>query len=226
MVFKIVMPRQQQSRELATAGSHLGVCYQLVDLGTQRTDFQGQIGNRPQIRFTFELRDQSLVGGRPLAIGRTYTYSSDPRASLRQDIESWLGRPLTEDDFGELDLAERIGCTAVLGVKRELGRNGREYANLVSVMRPPANVAEQMPLINPPLVFSLAAFDRDTYDALPEWMRGTIAKSPEYQAIIRAADPSLDAPLPVRLKNRLQPPAVSATQAMSTGNDLDDDIPF
>jgi hypothetical protein len=220
------MPRQQ-TREIATAGSHLGVCYQLVELGTQPTEFQGQSGKRPQLRFTFELRDQLLQDGHPMAIGRTYTYSSDPRATLRQDIEGWLGRPLTEDDFGELDLAERIGCTAVLGVKHELGRNGREYANLASIMRPPASVMERMPPINPPLVFSLAAFDRDTYDALPEWMRGTIAKSPEYQAIIRAAEPLLDDPLPTRLKKRLQPPAGRPeTQAVSQGDDIDDDIPF
>ena len=100
-------------------------------------------------------------------------------------------------------------------------------------MHPPVNVPERMLPTNPPLVFSLAAFDRDAYDELPEWLRGVIAKSPEHQAIVRATDPESDAPLAVRLKRQLQlapsgPEPLSAGKDWASDNDddLDDGIPF
>src|SRR6516162_7574930 len=125
---RIVMPALK-AFELPPAGSHLGTLYGVVELGTQRTEFEGRIDHKPQLRLQFELPDERMSTGRPFAIGKTYTLSSHERSALRQDIEAWLGRTMAPEEFGNLDLAERIGMVAVVGIKHEPGRSDRTYAN-------------------------------------------------------------------------------------------------
>jgi hypothetical protein len=79
--------------------------------------------------------------------------------------------------------------------------------------------------VNAPLAFGLEdGLDRAAYDALPEWLRNIVAKSPEYQ---RAAAPEMShgstgARLKAHLGAKKQPTAVSTT----VREDLDDDIPY
>jgi hypothetical protein len=83
---------EEKPRELPPAGSHTGVCYLIAEMGTQKTTFS----SKPLLMVGWELPDEHRVSdGRPHTISRRYTLSSDKKASLRQDIEGWLGRPLT-----------------------------------------------------------------------------------------------------------------------------------
>jgi hypothetical protein len=231
MSVSIPMPALKP-RELPPAGSHIGVCYSIVQLGTQATEFEGKRELKSQIRISFELPGTRMADGRLFVIGRTFTYSSDPRAQLRCEIESWLGRPLANEEFGRLDLAERLGCSAIVGVKHASGKNG-DYAQLTGILKPPQGVPERQPLINPAVVFSLAAFDLETYRQLPNWLQEVIARSPEYKALGKGGAVS-ELTVTERLRAMLQKPAVSAAAAPATPaaaplpdlhDDLDDDIP-
>src|SRR5215472_15697436 len=111
----IVMP-SEKPRELAPPGSHIAICHMVVDLGTQPG---GRYKARRQILISWELADELRSDGQPFSISRRYGYSSDTKATLRQDIESWLGRVLTGADLGKLDLTELLGRTCTLGIKQE-----------------------------------------------------------------------------------------------------------
>ena len=100
---RIVMPALK-AFELPPAGSHLGTLYGVVELGTQRTEFEGRIDHKPQLRLQFELPDERMSTGRPFAIGRTYTLSSHERSALRQNVEAW---PVTALYSGERAILSR-----------------------------------------------------------------------------------------------------------------------
>jgi len=183
----IVMP-QEKSRELVPAGSHLAICFRVIDLGTQATPF----GPKRQIMFGFELPDEHTSDGWQHTISRKFTYSSDKRSALRGEIESWLGRQLTAADFGRLDLGDMLGRSCTLGIRHDV-REGRTFANVASIMKPPKGVAERLSPTNPAIAFSLAdePFRIAEFEALPGWLQSMIGRSPEYAAAIRgkAASP-------------------------------------
>src|SRR6516162_6253261 len=103
------MPTRMPSlkpRELPSAGPHAAVCYLFANLGTQHTKF----GLKEQLCFGFELLDQRQANGTAFTIiTLPYTISSEPKASLRQDMESCFGRAFTSDDAGAQAADQRGG---------------------------------------------------------------------------------------------------------------------
>jgi hypothetical protein len=196
----IYMP-EERPRDLPPAGAHTAVCFRVIDLGTQQTPF----GVKHQIYIGWELPDERMGNGQPFTIGRYYTYSSDERATLRGDIQGWLGRPLSNSDFGKFDLTTLLGTTCTLGVKHET-KNDKMRAAIASVMRAAKGTPARLPLINDAVALSLndRPFDFAAYEALPSWLRETVAKSPEYSAVNGSG----------------------ALVATSTRDALDDEIPF
>jgi hypothetical protein len=211
---------EERSFELPPPGSHVAVCFRIVDLGTQT----GQYGPRAQILFSWELPDELQADGRPFTISRRYGLSSGRKSSLRADVEGWLGRVLTGNDFGKFDLSTLLGTTCLIGIKHEVREDGRTFANVTSVMRRPKAVAERMPPSNEAVSLSLAErpFRRFEYEQLPEWVRNVIAQSPEYAAAI-APRPPVIAATKQRLKGILADhPAPKPEPVVQP---LDDELP-
>jgi len=75
----IILP-EEQSYELAPAGSHTAVCFRVADLGTQT----GIYGPKQQILISWELPDEQMADGRPFTISRRYTFSSSHQSTLRE----------------------------------------------------------------------------------------------------------------------------------------------
>jgi hypothetical protein len=201
------------AREVPSSGSHIAVCFQMVDLGTQDTSF----GPRAQVRLSFEPLDEFMADGRPFIVGKNYTFSGHLHSNLRRDIEGWLARPVP--DFSRLDLAERVGAVVVVGLQRATARSGRDYARITSLAHPPAGAALRQRSVNPPLILSLRQFDQAVYAQLPEWLRALIAQSPEYQRAIGQGDLLGHPPRP-----RLAAPAPAPARRIT--EDFDDEIPF
>jgi hypothetical protein len=87
-------------------------------------------------------------------------------------------------------------------------------------------VDERMPLITAPVKFGIGeGFDRNAYEALPEWLRTIVAKSPEYQKAVASETPQgpTDERPKAYLGKKRQQPAAAAGKA---DRKLDDEIPF
>lgn len=197
--------------ELPPSGAHYALCYSVVDLGTQETSYMGETKKRHQIRIGWELSDEQMKDGRPFAIFRTYTYSSAPTSRLRQDLESWRGRPFQDSELtgeeGSFDIKNIIGVPCMLSVIHNES-NGKHYANVDSIMPVPKGM-ERRDMKNDRQYMSMEstdAFDRPVFEALPDWLRDKIADSPEYRALNERAN------------DELNPPPHEP--------DLDDEIPF
>lgn len=205
------------------AGTHKAVCFRVIDLGTQQTNYQGQTKTQRKIMLSWELPDERMpahgdFGEQPFTIHQRYTFSSHEKAVLRQHLESWRGAPFKDSDFGEggFDIKNVLGKGCLLSIVHEL-KDGKTYANLKGVAKLPKGMTTTAPE-NHAIYFSLDAkpFDRDTFEKLSENLRGTIMKSPEYHDAIRPANESRSS----------EPPPVMDEQAYGGRPDPDDAIPF
>src|SRR5215467_3250143 len=97
----IYMPSRAQ-RKIPPPGMHRGVCYVMAELGTLLTSYEP----KPQLLMVFELLETVSSSGKPYELARRYTLTSDPMGKLRQDLESWLGRALTDEALARIDLSQ------------------------------------------------------------------------------------------------------------------------
>jgi len=169
--------------EKCPAGNHLAVCYCVVDLGTQETNY----GVKHQIWIGWETASELMTDGRPFTVGKTYTLSSHEKSNLRNDLESWRGRPFSEDDFGEFEIGNVIGVGCFLNVVHTERENGT-YANIASIAALPKGTTTPA-LVNKAVKLDL---DPDTYDvrmfaALSEYTQQRVAKSPEYREVTQSS---------------------------------------
>jgi hypothetical protein len=180
----IILP-EQKTFEQTPAGSHIATCYQILDLGSQISDFANDKGERKvnhMIRLVWELPNAKMADGRPFSIGKDYNFSSNEKSNLVNDINAWRGKPFTPAEFGAFDIEKLIAKSCFLQVVEATSKKGKPYSKVNAIMALPAGQTNQS-LINKPLAFSLSTFDKEIFDSIPEYWRNMIAASPEYKQL-------------------------------------------
>jgi hypothetical protein len=201
------LPNPSGDFEQVPAGTHLAACYRVLDLGTQVTAFDGK--RRHQVRVTWELTDEMMKNGQPFSISKTYTWSMNKRAALRQHLEAWRGQPFGEKDFGPngFNIKNVLGKSCLLTVAQD-EKNGESFSFVGNVGKLMKGQATKPPL-NPVVYLWLepTLFDKQVFELLHEKTREQIAKSPEYEAVTTGR--------PLKAENENPAP-----------DDMDQDVPF
>jgi hypothetical protein len=196
------------------AGTHVAVCYRVIDLGTQQVEWQGSIKHQRKVLISWELSEEKMEDGRPFTVGQRYTLSSHEKSRLRKDLEAWRGKKFSDEDFGPggFDIKNIIGKACMLSIVHN-AKDGKTYANIASVSALPRSMNAPA-LVNEPVYFSLGEprLDTDTFDNLTDGLKNVIKTSPEYMEHFR--DPN-------------EPPSPqSPNEYGANGDPLDDSIPF
>jgi hypothetical protein len=189
-------------------GNHRGVCVLLADLGNQRVQSQ-MYGEKVkhQVYVAWELPDETLEWtdkdgnekSGPRWIGKTYTVSLHENANLRADLESWRGRPFTEEERKGFDITKLIGVPALINVTHEV-KGPKTYANVTAVTPLPKGMDKPTP------TGATTVYDADnvsSFDDLPEWLQKKI----QDQVVQNEDDPP-------------------EQRGAAFDTDLDDDVPF
>jgi hypothetical protein len=200
-------------------GTHMALCYRIIDLGTQQWEYQGeqQIGRKVLIGWELHGNDDednplTTDDGRPLAMSKQFTLSLSKKAALRSVLESWRSKSFTDAELAGFDIAQVLGVPCMLTVKHE-SKNGKVYANVATVSKFPASMKAMRPTPKNPLqMFDLTEPDMQVYDTLPEWVTDIINKSMEHSK--KAA--------PVKTNK----PTSSHADEIIPLNDMESDIPF
>jgi len=187
-------------------GTHRAVCNLVVDLGMQRTSWQGQESVKPQVYLRFEVPDERVEYEKdgvkhegPLSIGATYTASLSEKANLRHILESWRGKGFTPAELKGFDLFNVLGKPCLITVTHT-EKNGKTYANITSVSGLPKGTEPpkaEMPLLK------YSADEPEALRQLPEWLQKKIGEAVNMNP----------GPAPVETIGQSRP-------------DFDDDIPF
>ena len=198
-----------RSFKLVPAGTHMALCFGIVDLGTQVYSYQGEQKQARQCRIMWELHGEDADGqpltledGRPLSLSQRYTLSLAEKAKLRKTLISWRGREFTAQELRGFDLRTIIGAPCMLTVTHA-SKGDKTFANVDTVTAVPAALKKLgLPeLVNKRIYFSFGYFNQDEFDVLSEGLKRMIIQSPEWEA-------------------RQQVKHVTKL------NDVDDDIPF
>jgi hypothetical protein len=206
------------SFESTPVGSHLARCYRIVDLGTQKSEYQGQVKYLHKVMLGWEIHGVNEDGtpikmqdGRPFAMFKNYTLSWSDKATLRIDLQAWRGRPFTAEEMRRFDLKTILGAWCMLNVIERQGTDGKMYVNVANISPVPAMIKQNgLPAaINKNEMFNLSEPDMTMFETFSDNLKKKIQGSPEWE----------------KLQGKAKAPAAASTPAAST--DLgDDDIPF
>lgn len=116
----------------APEGGHQAVCVDVIDLGFIETTFEGKKKSQHKVSIVWQINELREDNTRFLAFKR-YTLSLNEKAALRHDLESWRGKAFTADELRGFDIERLLGANALVNITH-VTRNGKTYANVVSVM--------------------------------------------------------------------------------------------
>ena len=201
--------------ERCPSGMHLARCYRIIDLGTQKSEYMGQVKYLHKVMLGWEIHGSNDAGeplkmkdGRPFAIFKNYTLSWSEKANLRLDLQSWRGKQFSQDELRRFDLKTILGVWCMLNIIDRVGTDGKTYTN-VNGITPVPSVIKQAGLpvaVNKNELFNIGDPDMAMFETFSENLKKKISSSPEWQ---RRNAPQTNAPAPA-----------------ASYPDQDDDIPF
>lgn len=178
--------------EQAPVGTFVGRCIRMIDIGTQKSEYQGQPSIKRQCIIGWELPGELMTEGdsrgKPFVVSRFFTASLSKKANLRAILESWRGRAFTDQELLGFDSKAILGKPCLLS----LIANDKGKTRVSSVMALPKGTTVP-PQVNPTLYFSLEKneFDAKVFESLSDGIKKIIMVSPEYQEIFRDPGTSL-----------------------------------
>lgn len=227
----------ERTFKLVPTGSHLAICYGIVDLGTQSYVYQGEQKANKMLRLLFELHGEDAEGqpltlddGRPLSISQRYTKSLHENSKLRQHIVSWRGgKDLTPEELGQMpgktgyNIRGLIGKHCMLTIKHSI-KADKTWANIDTITQVPAVIRKLgLPdMVNSEIYFSFDEFSMDHFNKVSQGLQKVIMLSPEYQRATTSR-------APVRPSKQAEAEDWFDKHERTNANkgmDEDDDIPF
>lgn len=173
------------------AGTHFGRCFGVIAIGTQPA-------NNPKFRPTnrvlllFELPNETYeLDGKqlPCTISKEYNLSINRKANLRKDLDSWRGRPFTEEEACGFPVEKVIDVPCTLSITHEQKKDGTGvYARVASISGLPKGVGVA-PMVHKPVHYELEMERNQVFEALPEWIQDKIGKCMEWNEGKTAAPP-------------------------------------
>ncbi len=122
----------------APPGTYSALCVDVVDLGVLDTNYNGEVKPQHKIRIVWQI-DENQQNGKPFTISKRYTLSLHEKAALRKDLESWRGRPFTDQERAGFDLESLLAAPAMLSVIHN-SNGGKTYANVSAIMKLPKSM--------------------------------------------------------------------------------------
>ena len=163
-----------------SVGVHKARCIKVIDLGTQKNEFEGNITWKRQALVIWETPDQTNETSEPLTISRFYTLSLHEKSNLGIDLTSWRGRPFSETEKKGFDISKLIGHTCLLNVIQ-----GNKNNKIGSVMPLPKGdkIAEQYHTSVTVSIDDFQKGKKETFNQLSEGIRNIILRSKELEGL-------------------------------------------
>lgn len=189
--------------EVAPTGMHLARCYRIIGLGTQKSEYMGEVKYLPKVMLGWEIHGTNDDGtpmrmqdGRPFAMFKNYTLSWSEKATLRIDLQSWRGKPFSQEEMRRFDLKNVLNAWCMINVIEKQGLDGKMYVNVGSVTPVPAMIKQSgLPTaVNKNEIFNLSTPDMEMFEGFSESLKKKIMASPEWEKIQgKTSKPASDA---------------------------------
>ncbi|WOO43137.1 phage replication initiation protein, NGO0469 family [Rubellicoccus peritrichatus] len=189
---------KSDSIEPISVGIHQAVCYGVYDLGEQWQEWQGKgkwsrkvcvVWELPEERIEFEDKETGEPVNIPRSASQIYTLSLDPKSRLRKDLESWRGRPFTQDELEGFDLKQLLGVNCQLQIVHNQGSGkhaGKVFANIQNIMALGRGASKLTPE-NKVAFFSFEECEEGEApifpEKMPEWLQNKVKDSKTWKDV-------------------------------------------
>ena len=181
----------KQERQLPESGATVGMLYSLVDLGTQKTNFDNQEKWMPKVRLTFELPDQldefeveengkRTKVSKPMVVSIEQTRSLGEKASLRKLLEQWRGQTFTGAELKSFSLKNLLGKPAMLTLVHKTSQAGRAYCAIAGASKLPKGMTSPAKPANDLVYYEIEQKEGGQFADMPEWLQDKIRASKEF----------------------------------------------
>jgi len=186
----VLSENTMKERPLVEAGAHPAICYSAVDMGTQKSTYQGETKELKKIRIAFEICDQNddfeqvengkvTIIKKPLVCSAEFTASIGPKASLRKFIEGWLGSALNAKQLASFKVTDFLGKPALLNVVHKVSQtSGKTYAAIGSASKLPKGMAVPE-RVNNLISYEIEQGQGGEFANLPKWLQEKVLLSKE-----------------------------------------------
>jgi len=173
-------------QEPIAIGTYMARLVQVVDLGLQPQEFQGQMKDpKHEVNLTYELVTEFMkdADGKPDPEKPRWVGESFVLNNLKADLAKSTKRIKAIDPAGTCNgnLVKMLGLPCLVTIAHNVAKkNGNVYAN-VSMVSPPMAGIPCPPLKNEPRFFDLSNPDLKAFLALPEFMQAKIKANLEFK---------------------------------------------
>ena len=158
----------------APEGTHIARCVQVIDLGTQWSEFYQKSSHK--ILIGWEIPDELNESGEPFLIWNRYTLSLHDNSTLRAHLESWRGK-FTKKELVEFDLTKILDTGCMIRINHQ-ENNGSTYANVQSVVSVPSGM--KLPSrVHDLVTFDIDDPDEEVFNSFSDNLKQTINNSEE-----------------------------------------------
>ena len=161
------------------SGVHKARRVKIIDLGTQRQEFSGEVSWKRQVMLIWEIPGQDNMNGEPMTISKFYTLSLHEKSNLGADLTSWRGRAFTETEKQGFDISNLAGVPCMLNVVE--GNNGKAR---ISTIMPLAKGDEMAGQYNETVIFSLNEYQEgniESFNKLSDGIRRMVLRCKELE---------------------------------------------
>jgi len=163
------------------------ICYGVVELGTQATNF----GPKKRVAIFWELPDERMdfendkgeMVNAPRVISNQYTAVIHEKSNLGKLLTSWRGKPFSDEERDNFDLFSILGSNCLLSIVHNT-KGEETYANVGNVVKLMKGM-EVREAENPILKFSFEDNGKVLPDGLYDWVKDIIKKSDEYRGVAK-----------------------------------------
>ncbi len=164
-------------------GSYPGRMTQIIDLGTQLSEYQGNQREYRELLTVWEM-SKCKSDGTPFVLSQRCKNSMNPKSRLYSVISAIMRKTLTTADINQLVLGNLLDACCLLTVTlEESSSSAHSYNRIVSVSPLPEGL-ECAPRVNDLVEFGLEDInDVDLANKLFPWVKETISKAKELKTV-------------------------------------------
>lgn len=185
-------PKGKSDYIIVPEGNHLARCYRIVEIGTQKTTWNGEEKAQKKVMLFWELHGEDASGkplvtddGRPLVTSKRFTPSLNERATLRKFLSGWRGKQFTHEELEGFSLPDVLDkwCMLTITHSKDPKDPTKTYVNIESLSSVPSVIRKAgLPEgINPIGSFDIDAPDMEIFAQLTAYMKDLITNSPEWK---------------------------------------------
>lgn len=176
---------QSTPRTLPQEGTQIARVIGLINIGTIKEEYMGEMKEVQKIRLTFELPEDTHIfkegeDAKPLVQSQEYTLSMGKKSNLRPIVEGILGTSLTDEEAYNFDVEKLLNMPCLVSIKKGKTKKGVDYTKISSTSKlMKGQTCKEA--YNPITKLTYDEWNQELFDKLPQFIREKIESSVEYK---------------------------------------------